>query len=188
MKKSLEGGGVDLEKLGAEMKQRRKALGMPGALVARRIGVSPSYLWMIESAKPRANGEPSKPSAKLMQLWAHALSLDEEGTQYVMGLAGHGGQEIAEETKRQGGATVLTEEQQRRRAVREQFLGQPRGMVTSGLTSRLGRTLEEAANLDEDTWDDVISSAGSMIDWMGFKVWRARVEHERAEDEGERSK
>lgn len=159
---------MDLEKLGATMQERRTALGIPRAVVARRIGVSPSYLWMLEEAKPRASGEPSRPSRALLQSWGHALGLDEEGTVYVMSLADYEAQDHGE-----GQARTPNEDQRRLRAERQNFLHQPRGIVAARLTTALARTLQDAATLDDDSWDEVVASAGSMIEWLGFKARRA---------------
>ncbi len=82
---------IDLPALGRDLRARRKALRLPSAELARRIGVSPTYVWLIEQAKPRSNGEPSRPSEDVLSSWTAVLGLDEEEAQRLRELAGYFG-------------------------------------------------------------------------------------------------
>jgi transcriptional regulator with XRE-family HTH domain len=80
---------IDLPTLGRELRQRRRALRMPSAEFARRIGVSQTYVWLIEAAKPRPSGEPSRPSEDLLQRWTEALGMTESEARHIHELAGY---------------------------------------------------------------------------------------------------
>jgi transcriptional regulator with XRE-family HTH domain len=80
---------LDLQTLGSELRRRRRALRIKSAELARRIGVSPTYIWLIETAKPRERGEPSRPSEDLLTRWTAALGMDEGETQRMRALAGY---------------------------------------------------------------------------------------------------
>src|SRR5947209_1544779 len=82
----------DLVALGAELRRRRKAQGLSSAELARRIGVSPTYVWLIEGAKPRpSSGEPSRPSEDVLHRWAAALDTAEYEQERIRELAGYSG-------------------------------------------------------------------------------------------------
>ncbi len=80
---------LDLPTLGVELRRRRRALRIPSAEFARRIGVSQTYVWLIEAAKPRSSGEPSRPSEDLLQRWTAALGMNEAESRRIRELAGY---------------------------------------------------------------------------------------------------
>jgi transcriptional regulator with XRE-family HTH domain len=80
---------MDLRRLGAVLREQREELGIPAAEVARRVGVSPTYVWMVEHARPRKGGEPSRPGEDLLRRWALALRMDERYVRQVLRLAGY---------------------------------------------------------------------------------------------------
>ena len=80
---------LDLPTLGQELRRRRRALRIPSAEFARRIGVSQTYVWLIEGAKARPSGEPSRPSEDLLQRWTAALGMDEDESRRIRELAGY---------------------------------------------------------------------------------------------------
>jgi transcriptional regulator with XRE-family HTH domain len=80
---------IDLPTLGRELRQRRRALRIPSAEFARRIGVSQTYVWLIEAAKPRPSGEPSRPSEDVLQRWTEALGMTEPEALHIHELAGY---------------------------------------------------------------------------------------------------
>lgn len=80
---------LDLPALGVELRRRRRALRIPSAEFARRIGVSQTYVWLIEAAKPRSSGEPSRPSEDLLQRWTAALGMSESESRRIRELAGY---------------------------------------------------------------------------------------------------
>jgi transcriptional regulator with XRE-family HTH domain len=80
---------LDLYSLGRELRERRRMLRIPSAELARRIGVSQTYVWMIESAAPRKNGQPSRPSEDVLGQWARALGMGPVDTERLLALAGY---------------------------------------------------------------------------------------------------
>lgn len=81
---------MDLRRLGAVLRSQREELGMPAAELARRVSVSPTYVWMVENARPRASGEPSRPSRDLLEHWTRELKMDGPSARQVLGLADYG--------------------------------------------------------------------------------------------------
>lgn len=81
----------DLAELGRLLKRRREELGLRRSDVAHRVGVSPTYVALIEEAKPRpaGRGNPSRPNAGVLVAWTRALAMDEEGVILALRLAGH---------------------------------------------------------------------------------------------------
>jgi transcriptional regulator with XRE-family HTH domain len=88
---------LDLPTLGRELRAQRRSLRIPSAELARRIGVSPTYIWLIEHAKPRSNGEPSRPSDDLLRRWTSATGMIGSQTREMRELAGYFGSDIAYE-------------------------------------------------------------------------------------------
>jgi transcriptional regulator with XRE-family HTH domain len=86
---AIDSGMLDLTRLGHELRTRRRALRIPSAELARRIGVSPTYVWLIEQSKPRKSGEPSRPSEDLLRRWMAALGMDTSEAQRIRELAGY---------------------------------------------------------------------------------------------------
>jgi transcriptional regulator with XRE-family HTH domain len=82
---------LDLSRLGHELRTRRRALRIPSAELARRIGVSPTYVWLIEQSKPRQSGEPSRPSEDLLRRWIAALGMSASEALQIRELAGYFG-------------------------------------------------------------------------------------------------
>src|SRR5207302_1952240 len=101
-KLSPDGRVMDLEQLGAALRERREALGIPRAELARRVGVTPTYIWLVENARPRKGGQPSRPAQAVIERWSRALGMDERSTRQALRMAGHelpGGREpVAEYT------------------------------------------------------------------------------------------
>jgi transcriptional regulator with XRE-family HTH domain len=82
---------LDLSALGRELRERRRMLRISSAELARRIGVSPTYIWLIESASPRKNGLPSRPSEDVLRQWTQALGMGAVDTERMRSLAGYFG-------------------------------------------------------------------------------------------------
>jgi transcriptional regulator with XRE-family HTH domain len=85
---------LDLSRLGRELRAQRRSLRIPSAELARRIGVSPTYIWLIEHAKPRTNGEPSRPSEHLLRRWTAAIGMSAVEAQEIRELAGYFGPDV----------------------------------------------------------------------------------------------
>jgi len=81
---------MDLTRLGAALHERREALGIPRTEIARRVDVTPTYVWLIETAKTRSGGEPSRPTQSVLERWSVALGMDERYAKQVLALAGYG--------------------------------------------------------------------------------------------------
>lgn len=81
---------MDLTRLGAALRERREALGIPRTEIARRVDVTPTYVWLIETAKTRSGGEPSRPTRSVLERWSVALGMDERYTKQVLALAAYG--------------------------------------------------------------------------------------------------
>src|SRR5437660_739705 len=85
---------LDLPTLGRELRSIRRGLRIPSAELARRIGVSPTYVWLIEQAKPRTSGEPSRPSEDLLRRWTAALGMNADDAQRIRERAGYFGSDF----------------------------------------------------------------------------------------------
>jgi transcriptional regulator with XRE-family HTH domain len=99
---------LDLPRLGHELRIRRRALRIPSAELARRIGVSPTYIWLIEQSKPRKGGEPSRPSEDLLRRWMTALGMDASESQRIGELAGYFGPDHSSPHNFAPGESALT--------------------------------------------------------------------------------
>ena len=77
---------MDLIELGSLLKRRREELDLTQREIADMVGITVSYLAMLESAKNPKTGKPSKPSFNVLQRLMHALNLDD---MKLMELAGY---------------------------------------------------------------------------------------------------
>jgi transcriptional regulator with XRE-family HTH domain len=105
---AIDSGMLDLSRLGHELRTRRRALRIPSAELARRIGVSPTYIWLIEQSKPRKSGEPSRPSEDLLRRWMTALGMDASESQRIGELAGYFGSDVVSPHNFAPGESALT--------------------------------------------------------------------------------
>ena len=148
---------MDLVELGRVLQERRKALGIPQAELARRIEVSASYVWMIEQAKRRESGEPSQPSEVLLEKWADALGWDDPYTRQLLALAGHTTPSSTSTPSLPfGGAGAL-------------HFPQPRSMEEEVLVEEL-RELLTLAREHEEKWEEVVGLLRSFLRWLRFRV------------------
>ena len=148
---------MDLVELGRLLHERREALGIPRAVVARRIGVTPSYVWMVEQAKKRKTGQPSQPSKDLLIQWAKALGWDEPYTRQLLVLAGHVQSDSASGLSLPfGGAGAL-------------HFPQPRSMEEEALIQELRELLQLAA-ARETTRAEVFGLLRSFFKWLKFHL------------------
>src|SRR5436190_5251823 len=81
----------DARRVGELLKLRRDELGLRRSEVARRVGISPTYVAMIEDARPRegGRGSPSRPTADILLAWSSALALGEPQTEELLAAAGY---------------------------------------------------------------------------------------------------
>lgn len=79
----------DLRAVGKLLRQRREELGLRKSDVARRVGVTPAYITLIEDATPRrqGKGKPSQPGNDVLTAWAQVLGLDRDQTRTILRVA-----------------------------------------------------------------------------------------------------
>jgi transcriptional regulator with XRE-family HTH domain len=158
---------LDLSTLGRELRTRRRALRIPSAELARRIGVSPTYVWLIEHAKPRTNGEPSRPSEDLLRRWISAIGMGASEAQQIRELAGYFGSDLAYErdiTQGLSPRTSLRSTTETNPALTQGDVGRELG--EGGKPRNYGRAVHKAAL---DRW------AGTGDDEMGDTAIAERV-------------
>lgn len=80
---------MDLIELGRMLEARRKELGLSRAELARRVGKTPNYLWMVERAHLREGSKPPRPTMQALDQWVRALRWNRELHERVMQLAGY---------------------------------------------------------------------------------------------------
>jgi transcriptional regulator with XRE-family HTH domain len=78
----------DLQLAGALLRQRREVLGLRKSDLARRVGISPAYVTLIEDAIPRSRGKgnPTQPRYDVLVTWTRALGMDDEMTEEILAL------------------------------------------------------------------------------------------------------
>lgn len=92
----------NLPELGQILESRRKDIGISRALLARKIGISTSYAWMIERARGRKGIEPSYPSEVVLERWADELRFTNQERRRARSLAGYeSGISVFEESDRE---------------------------------------------------------------------------------------
>jgi predicted transcriptional regulator len=79
----------DLKRVGQWLRARRTEQHIARTDLARRVGVSPTYLWMVEEARERASGEASQPSQFLLRQLATELGMTERESHDLLRLAGY---------------------------------------------------------------------------------------------------
>lgn len=81
----------ELQQLGAALKRRREEMDVRRAELARHLGVSRSYIGLIEEARPRAagRGNPSRPGQHLLTAWTRALDMQGADAELLFRWAGY---------------------------------------------------------------------------------------------------
>jgi transcriptional regulator with XRE-family HTH domain len=154
---------IDLVELGRALQERRQAVGIPRAEVARRTGVSSNYIWAIERARKRKGGNPSQPSKEILERWAKALGWDEVYTRQILALAGHGDPKTPVEAQPRlpfDGVGAF-------------HFPQPRALERE----RLRRAFDEVLELIDasaDERDETIKLVESFLEWMRFHLKQDR--------------
>ncbi len=80
---------MDLAQLGKSLRERREALGIPRAVVGRRVSVSHSYVWLVEQAVVRKGTRPLRPSREVLERWVSVLGWGDKYLDKVLELAGY---------------------------------------------------------------------------------------------------
>ncbi|HLJ66843.1 MAG TPA: helix-turn-helix transcriptional regulator [Chloroflexota bacterium] len=184
---------MDLDRLGTALRERREALGIPRTELARRVGVTPTYIWLVENAKPRQSGQPSRPAEHVIERWTRALGMDERYTRQALRLAGYGEQQAPVDTAMLAAAPAVlaapTTVRPMARARREPFGGesshaellpfaqapvrfaQPPELQSEVLVQQVRDILETARAADR--WAEVTTMLESFLDWLRFRLERA---------------
>lgn len=71
------------------LRERREALGLTRDELGRRVGVTPAYIFLVEGARPRASGTPSRPKREVLRRWTEALGLQGGAAARILELAGY---------------------------------------------------------------------------------------------------
>jgi predicted transcriptional regulator len=79
----------DLKRVGQWLRARRTEQHIARTDLARSVGVSPTYLWMVEEARERANGEASQPGQPLLRQLATELGMTDQESHDLLRLAGY---------------------------------------------------------------------------------------------------
>jgi transcriptional regulator with XRE-family HTH domain len=174
-------GEMNLEELGATLRSRREALGLTREALARRMALSPAYIWMIESATPRSGGHSSRPRRATLARWIEALEMDERAVSDVLRWAGYAA--TLGTTALSGPAAedvppahvaerspALSYDASIR--VKEQLdLSQPRQRQRAMLLRRTADLLDRAAVSDE-LWDETITLLDTLLDFVSHRLAR----------------
>ena|SRR5947208_6400900 len=142
---------MELSELGSVLRERREAIGISKAEIARRVEVSESYVGMVERGKRR----PSKP---VLEPWAATLGWDEVYTQQLLALAGH-----------------ISQEQDSTPSPRLPFAAgalhfpQPRRMERERVIQEFVEVLNRAEVSDED-WQETLRLLESFLEWLKFRL------------------
>lgn len=80
---------IDLPKLGELLMTRRTKAGITRPGLAKRVEVSPSYVWLVEKAVPRKDGKCTRPSRDVLERWTAFLGWDREHQEQILGMAGY---------------------------------------------------------------------------------------------------
>jgi transcriptional regulator with XRE-family HTH domain len=142
---------MELSELGRVLRERRKAIGIPKAEIARRVEVSKSYVGMVEQGKRR----PSKP---VLEHWAAALGWDEDYTEQLLALAGHIAlEQDSTPSPRTPFADGALHFPQPRRMEKERIIQEVLGMLNR-------------AEVSEKVWQETLELLESFVEWLKFRL------------------
>jgi transcriptional regulator with XRE-family HTH domain len=142
---------MNLSELSRVLRERREAIGIPKAEIARRVEVSESYIAMIEQGERR-------PSKAVLERWAEALGWDAVYSHQLLVLAGHS-----------------ASEQDSAPAPRLPFAGgalhfpQPKRMERERVIQELQVVLKRAEISDKD-WQETLKLLESFLEWLKFRL------------------
>src|ERR687896_524381 len=142
---------MELLELARVLRERREAIGIPKAEIARRAEVSESYVAMAEQGKRR-------PSKAVLERWAAALGWDEVYTGQLLALAGH-----------------ISQEQDSTPSPRLPFAGgalhfpQPRRMEKERVVQEILGVLNRA-EVYEKVWQETLELLESFVEWLKFRL------------------
>lgn len=162
---------ADLETLGDRLRRRRKALGMRSVDLARRTGVSQSYIWLIESARNRKPTERRHVSRDVLVRWAATLGVEHEELEEWLALADYDSTLTRDEVKilngdGRGRGAALYERPTR-------FSMDPREVdrdVVRELQDRLQTVVRRASVTNRQ--DEAMRLLDSYLDWLSYYLAR----------------
>ncbi len=145
---------MDLEALGEVLRERREAIGISKAELARRVGISESYVSLVEQGDRR-------PSRGVLEHWVRALRGEAEPTDSYFGallrLAGHENPEedqgIPAVPLPFGGGTL--------------YFPQPRRLERERLVREFQELLDKAAASGTEHWEGTVELTDSFIKGVG---------------------
>ena len=150
---------MDMEELGQVLLERREALGISRAEIARRIGVSPSYVWLVEEAKPRKSGNPSQPSKEVLESWAKVLGWDAPYTRQLLVLSGH----------IPSAPSATTRPHRLPFTAGTLHFPQPKKMEEEVLIQKL-RELLRRSSASEEKREEVVELLQSFFEWLDYRL------------------
>jgi transcriptional regulator with XRE-family HTH domain len=192
---------MNLQRLGAVLHERREALGIPRTEIARRVGVTPTYVWLIEGARPRKNGEPSRPTEAVLERWARALGMDDRYTRQILLLAGYGEPERGRDSAHAAVAPTVAMRSEPLRApmaasgdvsrsvqastapslapppempslaAAPMTFAQPRDLQADVLLVQVRELLQLAGRSDRE-WNELVGLLESFLEWLRFRLER----------------
>lgn len=142
---------MELLELGRVLRERREAIEISKAAIARRAEVSESYVVMVEQGSRRA-------SKAVLERWAAALGWDEASTRQVLTMAGH-----------------ITQEQDSPPLPRSALTSgalhfpQPRRMEKERVIQELLGVLNRA-EVSEGAWRKTLELMESSLEWLKFRL------------------
>src|SRR5918999_3428212 len=142
---------MELLELARVLRERREAIGIPKAEIARRAEVSESYVAMSEQGKRR-------PSKAVLERWAAALGWDAVYTRQLWALAGH-----------------ITLEQDSTPSPSLPFaagalhLTQPRRMERERVIQEILGVLNRA-EVSKEAWQETLGLLESFVEWLKFRL------------------
>jgi transcriptional regulator with XRE-family HTH domain len=142
---------MELAELGRVLRERREAIGISKAEIARRVEVSESFIAMTEKGTRR-------PSKAVLEHWAEALGWDTVYARQLLAMAGH-----------------IPPEQDSRPAPRLPFAGgalhfpQPKMMERERVIQELQRVMNRA-EVSEKDWQETLKLLESFLEWLKFRL------------------
>jgi transcriptional regulator with XRE-family HTH domain len=142
---------MELAELGRALRERREAIGISKAEIARRVEVSESFVAMTEQGTRR-------PSKIVLERWAGALGWDAVYTRQLLIMAGH-----------------LAPDQDSRPSPTLPFTGgalhfpQPKRMERERVIQELQRVLNRAEESDQG-WQETVALLESFVQWLKFRL------------------
>lgn len=166
---------ADLEALGDHLRHRRKMLGMRSRELARKAGVSQSYVWLIESTRSRRPSERRHLSRDVLVRWAAALDVERDELAEWLALADYDPTLTRDELAMIAGdrgtyASMLPERPVHYLAEHRLEPDELDTRALRNLQDRVRDTIVRAAMTDRH--DEAVRLLESYMDWLAFYLAR----------------